>query len=128
MCTDREGAMDTDTPASASLASAFADVQRRRLTESWRAEEPDATTPHVIIGLPSYSVERSVYALGINLRKGGTTHPYGITRILPAAREGVVLHPLDRLAVDGRMGYTAIAHSPARRAELEERTVSALRA
>lgn len=120
-----------------------------------------------------------VSAVEINLRKGGTTHPYGITRSLlrggydaaaaryvdmggrpvfygatdnlvdprwvgrtpsdaraavagagllynRAAGEGVVPHLLDCLAVDGRMGYTAIAHSRARVVELEEATMAAL--
>ena len=113
-------------------------------------------------------------ALEINLRKGGTTHPYGITRFLTGGRydeasatyadaggspihygatdnlvddrwrgctptdvrrtlrssglaydrttgEGIVPHLLDCLAVDGRMGYTAIGHSPTAVARLEER-------
>ena len=120
-----------------------------------------------------------VYALEINLRKGGTTHPYGITRLVvgggydaPSATyhdgrgrpvhygatdnlvdpawlgrspvdvrrmlaeagalydhatgEGVIPHLLDCLAVDGRMGYTAIARTPAAVGELEARVVAAL--
>ena len=115
-----------------------------------------------------------LFALEINLRKGGTTHPYGLTRHLAGGRydeaagtyldergapvhygatdnlvdprwrdctpagvrrsiataglaydrhtgEGLVLHLLDCLAVDGRLGYTAIARSSERVAELEQR-------
>jgi hypothetical protein len=120
-----------------------------------------------------------LYALEINLRKGGTTHPYGITRLLTgghydarsgcfsledgsarcygatdnlvdegwherspvevrrrlaesgvafdtAARVGVIPHLLDCLAVDGRMGYTAIGRSREEVDELEARIVDAL--
>lgn len=120
-----------------------------------------------------------VYALEINLRKGGTTHPYGVMRALmgggyhagagqyiaaagrpvhygatdnlideawigrpPAdvrrvlasagvafdrtTGEGLIPHLLDCLEVDGRMGYTAVASSPERVAELEHRAVAAL--
>lgn len=121
----------------------------------------------------------SVHAIEINLRKGGTTHPYGVTRLVvgggydaPSATyrdahgrpvhygatdnlvdpawlgrspvdvrrmlaeagalydhatgEGVIPHLLDCLAVDGRMGYTAIARTPEAVGELEERLVAAL--
>jgi hypothetical protein len=119
-------------------------------------------------------------ALEINLRKGGTTHTFGLTRLLTGgrydveanelrladgsarcygatdnlldpswcdrppqdvrdrllhagvaydvvARVGVVPHLLDCLAVDGRMGYTAIAPTPEAVADLEARLVAALR-
>lgn len=122
-----------------------------------------------------------VYGLEINLRKGGTTHPFGVTRLLTggrydpargtffsrtgratyyaatdnlvdagwvgrpprevravvagaglafdrASQTGVVTHLLDCLRVDGRMGYTAIGHSPAAAEDLEHRLVAALRA
>ncbi|HUQ39408.1 MAG TPA: peptide ligase PGM1-related protein [Acidimicrobiales bacterium] len=118
-------------------------------------------------------------ALEINLRKGGTTHPFGVTRLLTAGRydppsnrfalpdgssrfygatdnlvdpgwigrppaevverlrdagvaydraaaTGIVPHLLDCLAVDGRMGYTAIGVDRAHVAELEERLRLAL--
>ena len=118
-------------------------------------------------------------ALEINLRKGGTTHPFGITRLLTGGRydaltnrfvlpdgstrcygatdnlvdnawigrgpadvverlreaglafnrssaTGVVPHLLDCLAVDGRMGYTAIGRDAAHVAELESQLVVAL--
>jgi hypothetical protein len=120
-----------------------------------------------------------VSAIEINLRKGGTTHPYGITRLLTGGRFdpstnrlvlpdgtsrcygatdnlvdegwlgrrpaevwsrlevagvlydrstaiGVVPHLLDCLAVDGRMGYTAIATSHEEVADLEARLRAAL--
>jgi hypothetical protein len=120
-----------------------------------------------------------VSAIEINLRKGGTTHPYGITRLLTGGRfdpatnrlvlpdgtsrcygatdnlvdeawlarqpaevwsrleaagvlydrstaTGVVPHLLDCLAVDGRMGYTAIGTSHEHVADLEERLRAAL--
>lgn len=123
--------------------------------------------------------EWCLYGLEINLRKGGTTHPYGITRVLVGGgydaatatylddtgsskyygatdnlldeawigrppsdvlrvtaasgvgfdrqtRTGVIPHLLDCLKVDGRMGYTAIADTPERVAELEARFVEAL--
>ncbi len=118
-------------------------------------------------------------ALEINLRKGGTTHPFGITRLLTGGRydaptnrfmvpdgstrcygatdnlvdnawigrgpaavverlrdaglafnrssaTGVVPHLLDCLAVDGRMGYTAIGRDAAHVAELESQLVVTL--
>ena len=123
--------------------------------------------------------EWCVSAIEINLRKGGTTHPYGVTRLLTGARfdpatnrmtlpdgtcrcygatdnlvdeawlnrqpaevwgrlsaagvlydrstaTGVVPHLLDCLAVDGRMGYTAIADSHDDVADIEERLRTAL--
>ncbi|HVE95250.1 MAG TPA: peptide ligase PGM1-related protein [Acidimicrobiales bacterium] len=39
----------------------FRDLQRRRLLEAWRADLPGSATPHVVVGLPSYSVDRSLY-------------------------------------------------------------------
>jgi hypothetical protein len=119
-------------------------------------------------------------ALEINLRKGGTTHTFGLTRLLTGgrydvdanelrledgsgrcygatdnlvdqtwvgrppqdvrdrllraglgydavARTGVVPHLLDCLEVDGRMGYTAIARTPAEATDLEHRLAAALR-
>lgn len=120
-------------------------------------------------------------ALEINLRKGGTTHPLGITRLLtgghyePGANRfvlpdgsvrfygssdnlvdldwigrqpgeviarlhdaglsydattatGVVPHLLDCLAVDGRMGYTAIGRDRTHVAELEKNLILVLAA
>ena len=120
-----------------------------------------------------------VSAIEINLRKGGTTHPYGVTRLLTGASfdpstnrmvrpdgtsrcygatdnlvgeawlgrqpaevwslldgagllfdrstaTGVIPHLLDCLAVDGRMGYTAIGTSHDHVAALEEQLASAL--
>ncbi|MBW3614981.1 MAG: carboxylate-amine ligase [Actinobacteria bacterium] len=122
----------------------------------------------------------ALFALEINLRKGGTTHPFGITRLLTggrydaahgglllsdgstrcygatdnlvderwrdrspaevrnrlaaagvgfdaAARVGVIPHLLDCLAVDGRMGYTAVGRSREEVADLEDRVARALR-
>jgi hypothetical protein len=121
----------------------------------------------------------SLFALEINLRKGGTTHPFGLTRVLtggrydleasafvlddgsrryygatdnlvdqawlgrspatvrnrltaagiaynPRSRVGVVPHLLDCLAVDGRMGYTAIGRSRQQVADLERTVRTAL--
>ena len=120
-----------------------------------------------------------VQAIEINLRKGGTTHPYGATRLLTGGRfdpatnrmalpdgtcrcygatdnlvdeswlgrqpaevwqrlgdagllfdravgTGVVPHLLDCLAVDGRMGYTAIGTSHEQVADLEDGLRTAL--
>ncbi len=114
-----------------------------------------------------------VYALEINLRKGGTTHPYaalrnvapgrydpdagrwvtddGETRVYaatdnlldpawtglapkavidavasaglqfdPKTRTGVILHMLSGLAIDGRLGLTAIATTPDEAARMQE--------
>jgi hypothetical protein len=119
-------------------------------------------------------------ALEINLRKGGTTHTFGLTRLLTGGRydvstnrlvlpdgsarcygatdnlvdpswcdrppqdirdrllraglsydhvtgTGVVPHLLDCLAVDGRMGYTAIARTPDEATALEQQLIDALR-
>ncbi|MDX6286743.1 MAG: hypothetical protein QOG53_2228 [Frankiales bacterium] len=116
-----------------------------------------------------------LYALEINLRKGGTTHPYCVLRnLVPGsydaesgvwwhtggpskfycstdnlispnwlgldpsdviaavteagltfdgrAKTGVVLHMLSCLAVDGRLGLTAIAHSSQEAIGLQEQT------
>jgi hypothetical protein len=43
------------------MDEAFDDLQRRRLLDGWRADQPGATTPALIIALPSYSVDRAVY-------------------------------------------------------------------
>ena len=121
----------------------------------------------------------ALFALEINLRKGGTTHPFGITRLLTggrydppgarfllsdgstrcygatdnlvderwrdrspaevrhrlaaaglefdaASRVGVIPHLLDCLAVDGRMGYTAVGRSREEVADLEDGVARAL--
>lgn len=121
-----------------------------------------------------------VQAVEINLRKGGTTHPNGLVRLLTGAvydseaasmtdaagqtwcyastdnlvddrwrgrtpadvqrrlaeaglafsgagRPAVVPHLLDCLPVDGRMGYTVLAHDHDQVAELEERALAVLR-
>ncbi len=120
-----------------------------------------------------------VFALEINLRKGGTTHPYSALRNLvpghydvdsgnwmtvdnslrcyestdnlvdprwrgrppndvirtvadaglqfsPKTRTGVVLHMLSCLAIDGRLGMTAIGVSPGHAAELYAATAELL--
>lgn len=120
-----------------------------------------------------------VYALEINLRKGGTTHPYAALRNLapghydvdtghwvatdglrrcyestdnlvrpewrgrsptqviatlaeaglqfdPETKTGVVLHMLSCLAIDGRVGMTAIGTSPRHAADLYASTVRLL--
>lgn len=41
-------------------AAAFATLQARRLLPAWRADLPDSTTPRVVIGLPSYSVDSTL--------------------------------------------------------------------
>jgi hypothetical protein len=137
---------------------------------------------HGVIGRASidFAAARDVrgkwhlYALEVNLRKGGTTHPYaalrnvapgrydedagqwvtadGTTRAYwatdnlvdpswqgmsprrvidavaraglqldPGSGTGVVLHMLSGLAIDGRLGLTAIGRTPAEAAELYER-------
>jgi hypothetical protein len=125
------------------------------------------------------SGEWDVFALEINLRKGGTTHPYATLRNLVPGRYdeeagrwiatdgtdrsywstdnlldpswqgmrpaaviqevaseglqfdgragvGVVLHMLSGLAIDGRLGLTAIGWSPPHAAELYEKAASAI--
>jgi len=120
-----------------------------------------------------------VFALEINLRKGGTTHPYAVLRNLaaghydvdsgewltdegsprhyestdnlvdpawrgrppgeviqavaaaglqfnPATQTGVVLHMLSCLAIDGRLGLTAIGGSPGEAARLHATTAEVL--
>jgi hypothetical protein len=121
-----------------------------------------------------------VYALEMNLRKGGTTHPYSVLRNLVPGRydseqglwfaaadntprwyrstdnlvdeawlglpprvvieavadaglqfdyrtgSGVVLHMLSALAIDGRLGLTAIGRSPEEAEELYESTAAAI--
>ena len=120
-----------------------------------------------------------IYAIEVNLRKGGTTHPYaalrnivpgrydtesgrwiandGATRVYsatdnlvdpawkglppadvidavaraslqfdPAMQTGVVLHMLSGLAIDGRMGLTAIAETHEEAARLHEATRAAI--
>jgi hypothetical protein len=122
----------------------------------------------------------ALFALEINLRKGGTTHPFGLTRVLTGgsydaesssfvlsdgtvryygatdnlvderwlgrspgdvrqrlatagvafdrrSKVGAIPHLLDCLAVDGRMGYTAIAESREQVADLEATIEGALR-
>ena len=39
----------------------FATLQAERLEVGWRADLPGSTTPHVMLALPSYSVDRSLY-------------------------------------------------------------------
>jgi hypothetical protein len=43
-----------------SPATSIDTLQRERLVEGWRADIPGPTTPHVVVALPSYSVDRSV--------------------------------------------------------------------
>lgn len=42
------------------VGTAFEQLQHERLEQAWRADLPGSTTPHVMIGLPSYSVDRSL--------------------------------------------------------------------
>ena len=42
------------------VGTAFEQLQRDRLEQAWRADLPGSTVPHVMIGLPSYSVDRSL--------------------------------------------------------------------
>ncbi|HEX9968837.1 MAG TPA: hypothetical protein VGB03_01760, partial [Acidimicrobiales bacterium] len=42
-------------------AERFEALQREKLDAAWRADLPGSTVPHVVVALPSYSVERSVY-------------------------------------------------------------------
>lgn len=42
------------------MGTAFEQLQREKLEQAWRADLPDSTVPHVMIGLPSYSVDRSL--------------------------------------------------------------------
>lgn len=39
----------------------FEALQRERLVAAWRADLIGSTTPHVVVGLPSYSLDRNVY-------------------------------------------------------------------
>lgn len=36
-------------------------LQREKLLDAWRADLPGSTTPHVVLALPSYALDRSVY-------------------------------------------------------------------
>lgn len=39
----------------------FRRLQGERLEAAWRADLPDSDTDHVVIALPSYSLDHSVY-------------------------------------------------------------------
>lgn len=42
-------------------AMSFESLQRERLVEAWSADLPGSETPHVVVALPSYSVDRALY-------------------------------------------------------------------
>jgi hypothetical protein len=90
-----------------------------------------------------------VFALEINLRKGGTTHPFVVLRnLVPGCDDadagqwvtaddaglqfdyrtgtGVVLHMLSCLAIDGRFGLTAIGRNAEQAAAFYHATKSAV--
>ena len=39
----------------------FDALQREKLRAAWLADLPDSTTPHVMIALPSYALDRTIY-------------------------------------------------------------------
>jgi hypothetical protein len=42
------------------LAQRFERLQRERLEPAWRADLPGSAKDHVVVALPSYSLDRSV--------------------------------------------------------------------
>jgi hypothetical protein len=62
--------------------------------------------------------------LEVNLRKGGTTHPYTVLRNLVPGRYDSEHGRW--LAIDGRFGLTAIGRSQEQAAELYQATKSAV--
>jgi hypothetical protein len=172
-----EGCTFPADPSYAALLSRYTAAAGRALAEA--GARGRFAVDFVVCRRAEGGSDWDVYALEINLRKGGTTHPYGTMKAVlggaydaaagqyrdrfgrpvyygatdnlidpawvgrpicevrdalaragvdfdQAGGEGVIPHLLDCLEVDGRMGYTAVAHTPEKVVELEERTVAAL--
>jgi len=65
----------------------FAKLQSERLQAAWEADRPGSVQPRVVIGLPSYSVDRSIYE-HFGERLGPLEHRY-LYIILRASQPGV---------------------------------------
>ncbi|MEY2421737.1 MAG: hypothetical protein QOI95_1804 [Acidimicrobiaceae bacterium] len=64
-----------------SVAMSFDALQRDRLLDGWRADLPGSNTPHVLIALPSYSLDRNVYEhYGDRLPPLENRYLYGLLR------------------------------------------------
>lgn len=90
-------------------AARFQELQRERLERAWRADLPGSTEPHVVVALPSYSVERSVYE-HYRDRVGPLEHRYlyAVLRSKDPGTRTIYLssEPVDAEVVDG---YLALA-------------------
>jgi hypothetical protein len=90
-------------------AAAFDRLQREKLEQAWRADLPGSTEPHVVVALPSYSVERSVYE-HYRDRVGPLEHRYlyAVLRSKDPGTRTIYLssEPVDAEVVDG---YLALA-------------------
>ena len=85
-------------------AERFRHLQSQRLEQAWRADLPGSTEPHVVVALPSYSVERSVYE-HYGPRVGPLEHRY-LYAILRSQNPGtrtiyLSSEPVDPEVVDG---------------------------
>jgi len=88
-------------------AAGFARLQRERLYAAWEADRPGSHAPRVVITLPSYSLDRSVYE-HFGARLGPLEHRY-LYIILRASQPGARViyfssRPVPDYVVDGYLG------------------------
>jgi hypothetical protein len=93
---------------------AFDDLQAG-LGRALAANRPGEAIEHALVVLPSYSVSESL------LSHYGDRIP-----VDHRSRTGVVLHMLSGLAIDGRLGLTAIGMTPDEATHLHSRTEAAI--
>ena len=102
----------------------FEQLQRERLLEAWRADRPGSTVRHVVIALPSFSLERSVLEhYGARLPPLEHRYLYGILRATDPHTRVVFLSsaPVVPAVLDG---YLALV-PPELRPKVLERTMLA---
>jgi PGM1 C-terminal domain len=97
----------------------FDEVQRL-LPDALMANRPASGVDHVLVALPSYSVGESLLSHYAD-RIPALEHRYLVSR-----GAGVVLHMLSGLAIDGRLGLTAIGADQGEAAALHTAAVAAI--
>ena len=97
----------------------FDALQRDRLLEAWRADLPGSTTRHVVLALPSYSLDRSVYDhYGERLPPLENRYLYALLRAREASTRVMYLSSLE-VPNDVFDGYLELAEPAVRPAILE---------
>ncbi|HVF76075.1 MAG TPA: peptide ligase PGM1-related protein [Acidimicrobiales bacterium] len=104
------------------MGTAFEQLQRDKLEAAWRADLPGSTTPHVMIGLPSYSVDRSLLDhYGDRVPALENRYLYSVLSARQPGKRVVYLSSLP-VRQDVLDGYLALAE-PADRPTILQRTL-----